>query len=146
MSDISLLSKYYQAIVDISDRINESVIIMRKKSLSSDSKLKRKHKNLLVSKQATTEAKEILLKFLLELETIIESNGSGSDLPSFLIQDLLRKAKSDAYFKSDLRDLTKALSENKVLSAKHFSTLDKLLSIIDIDRMSVFKKLRSRVG
>ena len=143
---MSLLSRYYQAIVLISDRINESVIVLRKKSLSSDSQLKRKHKNLLVSEHASDEAREILLHFLKELNSVIESNGFNTDLPNFLIQDFLKRTNSDPYFKSDLKDLTEALSETKVLSDKHFATLDKLLSIIDIDRMSVFKKLRSRVG
>lgn len=146
MSDISLLSKYYQAIVDISDRINESVIILRKKSLSSDSKLKRKHRSLLVSEEVSEQAREVLLDFLRKLNAIIEGNELNSDLPNFLIQAFLQKTKADPYFKSDLKDLTKALSKNEILSAEHFSTLDKLLSIIDIDRMSVFKKLRSRVG
>lgn len=101
---------------------------------------------VLVSEHASDEAREILLHFLKELNTVMESNGFNTDLPNFLIQDFLKRTKSDPYFKSDLQDLTKALSENKILSANHFSTLDKLLSIIDIDRMSVFKKLRSRVG
>jgi hypothetical protein len=146
MSDISLLSKYYQAIVDVSDRINESVIILRKKSLSSDSKLTRKHKNLIVSKQASHEAKTILLDFLKKLSAVIENKDTYSDLPSFLLEDFLNKTKSEPYFWSDLEQLTEALSENKILTAKHFATLDRLLSIIDIDRMNVFRKLRSRVG
>jgi hypothetical protein len=144
MSDISLLSSYYQRIVAISDKVNEAVITLRKKSLKSDNRLGGKYKHLRVSQRESSDAGRNVLTLLKEINSIIENHSfRESFLPNYLVQSLMDRVKSDQGFRPAINDLTKILSEDKKLTSKHFSLLDSILSVIDQDRTIVFRKLRS---
>lgn len=147
MSDISLLSYHYQRIVEISNKINDAVIVLRKRAISADKKLVAKYQNLIVKKEIIKSARDEILLFLKEIKAVFENKAvTTSQLPNFLIRSFGELIQQSPYLKTDLDNLIHALSSGKELTPENFELLDKILSVVDEDRSNVFRKLRSRRG
>ncbi len=89
MSEISVLSNQYNKLVETSDKVNNSVIVFKKKKklLSEPSNLK-KYPKLFISTEDSDFAKNILLSFLTNLKQILEEDRKESDfIPSIVLED-----------------------------------------------------------
>jgi len=146
MSEISHLSDQYKRIVDLSNRINDAVIILRKKEMNTNRELARKYRNIRVKKESIEQARKEISDFLQDILSVIKNKQTGK-LPYFLIHGFNELIKKNPYLVKDLEDLFHKLETNgKELTAKDFELLDKILFVIDEDRTNVFRKLRSRKG
>lgn len=147
MSEISVLSNQYEKLVKTSDRINNSVIVVKKKDLLNKSSAKQHFPRLILSDEDFKEAMSIILNFLQNLIAMLNEEGSKSDdLPLIIIDDYKAKLSESPYFKEDLVQLITDIQEGKKLDEKDIKVLDRVLSVLDSERTLLFRKLRTARG
>jgi hypothetical protein len=147
MSEISVLSNQYTKLVTTSDRINGSVITVKKHDLVGRKEGRDLHPKISVSEQEFKLAKENLVKFLTQIFSLInEENQPSEDIPLLVIEDYLKKLNEDAYFKENLKELIEALTNEKELNDSDMRVLDRVISVLDSERTLLFRKLRTARG
>lgn len=148
MSEISVISDQYEQLITTSDKINNSIITIKKKSLLAVPANREKYPKLFVSSSALDEANGILLNFVESLQRQIKDDQKDSDfLPFSVAGDYNKKLLSDnPYIMEDLCALHSALAKHEPISQDGLSVLDTLLSTIDQERSMLFRKLRRARG
>lgn len=147
MSDISVLSHQYEQLVATSDKVNNSVIAFKKKSLLDDAANKNKYPKLSVSVEELATAKKILLLFLDNILKLIENDSLESDfIPTIILDDYKHRLSVNPYLKDDLKKLIAELNKNQHLPEDDIEVLDSILSILDNERSTLFRKLRTARG
>jgi hypothetical protein len=147
MSEISVLSNQYKRLVDTSDKINNSVITFKKRDLLKHKNRKEIYPQVTISETDFASAKNNLLKFLTQLINLLnEENQHSEDLPLVIIEDYRKKLSEDAYFWDNLKDVIKALSEDIPLEEKDIRVLDRIVAVLDSERTTLFRKLRTARG
>jgi hypothetical protein len=147
MSDISVLSNQHKMLVETSDKVNNSVIVYKKCRLLSDASTKQKHPKLQISAGDIAAAKSVLVPFLTNLKQILKEDCLESDfIPSLVLEDYKRKLESNQYVKEDLDALIQALSEEKTVSEDDIATMDAIMAVLDSERGTLFRKLRTARG
>lgn len=147
MSEISVLSNQYEKLVRTSDKINNSVIAVKKKDLLSRNTAKQQFPKLILTEEDFKEAMTILLGFLRNLNSLLNEESSKSeDLPLIILDDYIAKLTESPYFKEDLAQLIADIQENKKLDEKDIRVLDRVLSVLDSERTLLFRKLRTARG
>lgn len=147
MSEISVLSNQYEKLVQTSDRINNSVIAVKKNDLLSRKAVKQEFPKLILSEKDFKEAMGILLGFLQNLNSLLnEESNKSEDLPLIILADYKAKLSESPYFKEDLAQLITDIQENKKLDEKDIQVLDRVLSVLDSERTLLFRKLRTARG
>lgn len=145
MSDISVLSKQFEKLVQLSNSFNESVILHKKKKYSGSAKSSiTKDK---IANKSLSEASDYLLLFLENLLHVIKDNSYSTEyIPSIILENYTRRIKPTPYLNEDLLEIIKKLKSQKVLSEDNIELLDKLLSELDTEKNVLYKKLRSGRG
>lgn len=147
MSDISVLSNQYEQMVATSDKVNNSVIAFKKKSILSDSSNKEKYPKLSVSPEEMAVAAKILLLFLDNIIHLINNDTTQSDfIPTIVLEDYKRRLSTSPYLKDDLTKLLEILKQNQPVAEENIRVLDNILSILDNERSTLFRKLRTARG
>jgi hypothetical protein len=147
MSDISVISNQYEKLVSTSDKINNSVIAFKKKSLLDDSIIRNKYPKLSVSKEEIVAAKGILTSFLNNILNILEEGSQESEfIPSIILEDYKTRLLTNAYLKEDLKTLVDLLNKDLSIEEENIKVLDGILSILDNERSTLFRKLRTARG
>lgn len=147
MSEISVLSNQYEKLVKTSDKINNSVIAVKKKNLLSRNTVKQQFPKLIISEEDIKEAMDILLNFLKNLNSLLnEESNKSEDLPLIILDDYKAKLTESPYFKEDLTQLITDIQENKQMDEKDIKVLDRVLSVLDSERTLLFRKLRTARG
>lgn len=147
MSDISVLSNQYDKLVSTSDKINNSVIAFKKKSILSDNASKVKYPKLSVSTEELATAKNILLLFLKNIQKLLEEDYMESEfIPVTILDNYKHRLSKNPYLKEDLKKLIELLKQNQPVGEDDISVLDSILLILDNERSSLFKKLRTARG
>ena len=147
MSEISVLSNQYETLVNTSQKINNSIIILKKKDLLRRRDSARRYPKLILSESQYVEAIDILLPFLKELASLFGGgNINASELPLSIMDDYIEKLKGGPYFKEALNRLIANLESNKELESKDIETLDSIISAMDDERTLLFRKLRTARG
>lgn len=147
MSEMTLITKHYSDIVDFASKVNKSIIVFKKKSLLEDQSCRDKYPTLKLSEEEIGRAKQDLLQSLTDLEnlasdTVYNSKLSGLSESSALQKMVLRNDTD----KKEIELIVQVLKENKPLSKTNFLMLDKIAAILDSERNSLFKKLRTARG
>lgn len=147
MSEISVLSNQYEKLVQTSDKINNSVIAVKKKDLLSRHTIKHQFPKLILTDEDFKEAMSVLLHFLQNLNSLInEESNKSDDLPLIILDDYKAKLNESPYFKEDLAQLILDIQDSKVLDEKDIKVLDRVLSVLDNERTLLFRKLRTARG
>lgn len=147
MSDISVLSNQYEQLVATSDKVNNSVIAFKKKSILDDAISRRKYPKLSVTTEELQLAKQILLLFLNNILKMLEEDSSESDfIPTIIIDDYKQRLSLNPYLKDDLKRLISELNQDQKVTESDIEVLDSILSILDNERSSLFRKLRTARG
>jgi len=145
MSQISFLSDQYKQIASTSDKINNSVIVLKKQSL-----IKKEHSQypkLKISKAELEEAYSILIPFLENVNNALIGNIQESTfLPSLVFEDYKNRLSSNQFLKDDIEELITRLKAAQDVESKNIAMLDELLTILDIERSTLFRKLRKARG
>lgn len=147
MSDISVLSNQYEQLVATSDKVNNSVIAFKKKSLLDDAATKAKYPKLSISIEELATAKQILLLFLDNIVKLIENDSLESDfIPAIILDDYKNRLSVNPYLKDDLKKLISELNQNQQVTEDDIEVLDSILTILDNERSTLFRKLRTARG
>ena len=147
MSDITVLSNQYEKLVATSDKVNNSVIVFKKKRLLNDKSNRDKFPKLAVTDKEIEEARDTLLPFLDNIKKILDEDFSQSEyIPTIILQDYKEKLLSSAYLKDDVNTLIERIKDNLGMADDNIEVLDKILSILDNERSMLFRKLRKARG
>jgi hypothetical protein len=145
MSQISFLSDQYKQIASTSDKINNSVITLKKKHLI-DERLE-DYLLLKVSDEDLQKAYHILLPFLESVDNAITGNiQESSFLPLLIFEDYKTKLSSNQYLKDDIKELIERIRSKHQLETRNINTLDEMLGFLDTERSTLFRKLRKARG
>ena len=119
MSEISVISNQYNTMVATSDRINNSVIAFKKKSLLQDQQNRRQYPKLAVSSDELETAKQTLLSFLSNVRSLLKGDQVQSDfIPSLIINDYKRKLTENVYLEEDLDQMLVRLQNGQAVDEK----------------------------
>jgi hypothetical protein len=147
MSEISVISNQYNTMVATSDRINNSVIAFKKKSLLQDHQNRSQYPKLSVSGEELEAAKDTLLAFLRSVRSLLKGEQVQSDfIPSLIVNDYKRKLVGTVYLEEDLDDMLARLQNGQAVDENAIAVLDNLLSLLDKERNALFRKLRRARG
>lgn len=145
MSQISFLSDQYKQLASTSDKINNSVIALKKESLIKEGHSK--YPKLKVSKEELEEAYRVLIPFLENVRNAITGDVQESTfLPSLVFEDYKNRLSSNQFLKDDIESLIGRLKSGEGLESRDIAMLDELLTILDIERSTLFRKLRKARG
>lgn len=147
MSEMTLITKRYEDIVDFTSRVNKSVIVFKKKSLLDNAGNREKYPRLEISDTELNHAKENLLQSLIDLENIAGDKEINKQLigvsESSALQNLVIKNETD---RREIESIVHFLKEDKPLTKTNFLMLDKIIAILDSERNLLFRKLRTARG
>lgn len=147
MSDISVLSNQYDKLVSTSEKVNNSVIAFKKKSILNDDANKVKYPKLKITAEELDVAKSILVLFLENIQRLLEDDYMESDfIPVTVLEDYKQRLSVNPYLKEDLKKLLELLKQNQPVDEENITVLDTILLILDNERSSLFKKLRTARG
>ena len=147
MSEISVLSNQYEKLVTTSDQINNSVITLKKRCILDDQQLRRRHPNIKVSGEEVSAAFDRLVPFLKNVQKILKGEVQESEyIPSLILEDYKKRLFTNQYIVEDIDEIIKRIEQGQLLEQRHIKVLDEILSIIDIERNALFRKLRTARG
>jgi hypothetical protein len=145
MSDVSVLSNQYETLIGTSDKINDSIIALKKNYLLTEKKGDEKYQSLEVNPDEVSKASEYLTYFLSELTNLFSENESKhEDIPNVIANDYAKNLEINfPRIKTDIETIIKDLSAEKPLNFDQLIILDKILTTLDGERKVLFRKLRS---
>jgi hypothetical protein len=149
MSDISALSNQYDQLVDTSEKINDSVVVFKKQSLLRDGANKRSYPNLKISAEELAAASAVLLLFLANIfEHLSDKKESEEEFMPVAVKDGYKEKlkKNVAYLDEDLARLHQHLQERQLMTDNDLKVMDILVTTLDTERNSLFRKLRTARG
>lgn len=149
MSDISALSNQYDQLVETSEKINNSVIVFKKQSLLQDATSKQRYPNLKVTPEEIMEANTILSLFLISVFDFADKQQPVAKefMPEAVKDDYkIKLRRNTAYLDEDLKKLQKNLSDKQPVTDNDLQVMDILVTTLDTERNSLFRKLRTARG
>lgn len=147
MSEISVLSNQYKKLATTSDQINNSVITLKKRYMLKDQQLRRQHPNMNVSGEEVKTALNQLVPFLENVQRILKGEVQESDyIPSIILDDYRKRLSANQFIVEDIEEIIERIRQGQSVEQRHLSVLDEILSIIDIERNTLFRKLRTARG
>jgi len=144
MSEISLISNQYQTVVETTERVNDSIISLKKDSIIHS---KKNNIEFHFSQEEAESAKKYLIDFLEFLKKMNSNLVESNYLPEIVIKDFQKRLiNSIPFFEDEVKEIIKVLTSGKHLEKVQFNLLDKMASTLDNERTVLFKKLRSARG
>lgn len=132
MSEIGYLSNQYERLAQSNQVLNEAVLLLKKNWLLGQPGTQRKYPNLSVNVEELGQAQEYILSVLRPMVYPTQYSQVGSLIESKQLPPV-----------SELKDVVITIEQNRILQEKHFSTLNRLLDVLDGERSVLFRKLRT---
>lgn len=149
MSDISALSNQYEQLVDISEKINNSVIAFKKQNLLQDATSKAKYPSLKISSEEISEASSNLLGFLVNIFDLLHDDTIAEKkfIPLTVLDDYKARLRKNVYLDEDLKRLQHHLQQDKQsVTDDDLKAMDFLVATLDTERNNLFRKLKTARG
>lgn len=147
MSDFSLLYKKYNSVSNLTNDLNNSVIILKRKNITSASGVKEKHPSRDVSPDEIAKAKHLIVEILSVLENFYSHQDAKSELYELMDNSIFQnQILKNLEFKYDITRALEKLKGDKDLNSKDLSNIDKFISILDNEAAVLFRKLRTSRG
>jgi hypothetical protein len=148
MSDISALSNQYDQLVDISEKINNSVIVFKKQNLLQEATNRTKYPNLKISSEEIAQASNNLLGFLVNIFDLLHDDTIAEKkfIPLTIMDDYKARLRKNVYLDEDLKRLHKHLEEKKLVTEADLQAMDFLVATLDTERNNLFRKLKTARG
>lgn len=148
MSDISALSNQYDQLVDISEKINNSVIVFKKQNLLQDGTSRTKYPNLKISSEEIAQASSNLLGFLVNIFDLLHDDTIAEKkfIPLTIMDDYKARLRKNVYLDEDLKRLHKHLEERQAVTEADLQAMDFLVATLDTERNNLFRKLKTARG
>ena len=147
MSDFSLLYKKYNAVSNLSENLNNSVITLKRLLLSSDLAIRKSSPNLQVSSEEVDKAKNSINEILTVLVNFLKHPDTRNELyelmdnPGFKNQIL-----NNPEFKSQVASVLNKIKSDTELNKNDMESIDKFISVLDNEAGVLFRKLRTNRG
>jgi hypothetical protein len=147
MSDFSLLYKKYKSVSNLTNDLNNSVITLKRRDISSIKEYRDKHPKLAVTKDEVIKANHLLVEILSLLEKFYNNQDTKSELYELMDNSLFQnQILKNVVFKDEIINVLGKLKADKNLSTKDLSNIDKFISILDNEAAVLFRKLRTSRG
>jgi hypothetical protein len=148
MSDISALSNQYDQLVDISEKINNSVIVFKKQNLLQDVTNRTKYPSLKISSEEIEQASNNLLVFLVNIFDLLHDDTIAEKkfIPLTIMDDYKSRLRKNVYLDEDLKRLHKHLEEKQAVTEADLQAMDFLVATLDTERNNLFRKLKTARG
>ncbi len=147
MSDFSLLYKKYSSVSNLTNDLNNSVITLKRRGISSIKEYREKHPKLSVTQDEVTKANFLLVEILSLLEMFYNNQDTKSELYELMDNTMFQnQILKNVVFKDEIIKVLEKLKAEKDLSAKDLSNIDKFISILDNEAAVLFRKLRTSRG
>ncbi|MBO0936488.1 hypothetical protein J2I47_08035 [Fibrella sp. HMF5335] len=132
MSEIGYLSNQYERLAQTNQVLNEAVLLLKKSWLLTQPGTRRKYPNLSVNAEELNRAQAYILEVLKPMVYPAECGPTGRLIESKQLPP-----------SAELKDIVTTIEQNGILQEKYFSTLNRLLDVLDGERSVLFRKLRT---
>jgi hypothetical protein len=149
MSEMSILSNQYERLVSTTNSVNDSVILLKKKKFSKDDpNVKRTFSNISNEVSELNGAQNLLVKFLNSLLELINNDNvtSSEYVPNIVFEDYKNRILTIPYVKQDIEKIIELIQKKDNLSPESLDLLDNISSVLDSERTTLFRKLRTARG
>ena len=145
MSEIGIISKQYEQLVETIDDINTSVITLKKASLFSLDPIRYKHHQVFEEERGDAVAGlSVFMTYLINVFNRDERNYR------FIPEKVLEKFRGTLALEEDLkgqiRAIDKLIRKEKLPDNDQFDLLDRIVTTLDMERNKLSKKIRSARG
>ncbi|MEO6452627.1 MAG: hypothetical protein ABIN97_01080 [Ginsengibacter sp.] len=147
MSDFSLLYKKYHSVSNLTNDLNNSVITLKRRNISSVKEYMDRYPKLAVTEDEVIKANHLLVEILSILEKFYNDQDTKSELYELMDNSLFQnQILNNIVFKDEIINALQKLKGQKDLSPKDLSNIDKFISILDNEAAVLFRKLRTSRG
>jgi hypothetical protein len=147
MSDFSLLYKKYNSVSNLTNDLNNSVITLKRRKVSTIKANNEKHPKLAVTEDEVAKANSLLLAILSLLDSFYKEQDTKNELYELMDNSMFQnQILKNIIFKSDITNTLVKLKSNKDLTEKDLINIDKFISILDNEAAVLFRKLRTSRG
>jgi hypothetical protein len=147
MSDFSLLYKKYNSVSNLTNDLNNSVITLKRRKVSTVTGNNEKHPKLAVTENEVAKANSLLLAILSLLDSFYKEQNTKNELYELMDNAMFQnQILKNVIFKSDITNTLVKLKSNKDLTEKDLINIDKFISILDNEAAVLFRKLRTSRG
>lgn len=147
MSDIGVIANQYQQLVDTSHKINNSVIAYKKNRLLKKPEIREKYPKLKVTEEEMEQSKTMLLSFLENVQQITKLDSWESEfIPLLIFNDYKVRLDKSGIVPAKLEKLIKDIKDGNEIVEDDLLFLDSIISILDTERNTLFRKLRKARG
>jgi len=147
MSDFSVIHKKYNSISNLTNELNNSVIVLKRRNMVADQKIRKEYPKLQVQEDDISKAYQDITGILTMLEAFYLKAETTNSLYELMDNPLFKKFILDnvEYKQNILKSLEK-LKASKHLNNSELSGIDKFISILDNEASVLYRKLRSTRG
>ncbi len=144
-SKLTYILRNYNRISRLTDDINNACIAVKKYTILQNVGSDTKYPKLTISEELYRMSKEELISFLNSLLQLMDSNGiSESDITMLFENKVFNElVNNNSKFKRDIIVLLNTLGHDKALSKEQFEILDTVIGILDDERYSLFRGIKS---
>lgn len=147
MSDFSVIHKKYNSISNLTNELNNSVIVLKRRNMVADPKVRKTHPKLQVQEDEIAKANQDITDILTALEAFYAKPETTSSLYELMDNLLFKKfILENVEYKQNILQSLEKLKALKHLNNKELSGIDKFISILDNEASVLYRKLRSTRG
>lgn len=147
MSDFTLLYKKYNTVSNLTNELNGSVIVLKRRNMAEDKRIIATHPKIQVQPEEIAKANHELLGILTALETFYEKPEPSNYLYPLAENRLFKSHIIDnAEYREHIRLSVQKLKKNQNLNNQELTDIDRFVSILDNEASVLYRKLRSTRG
>jgi hypothetical protein len=147
MSDFSLIHKKYNSVSKLTNELNGSVIVLKRRNMAADKRVLAAHPKIQVQEDEIVKAKQEMLGILSELEDFYEHGDPSNYLYQIAENRLFRKHILDnVEYREHIRTSVNKLKNDQSLDNDELTDIDRFVSILDNEASVLYRKLRSTRG
>ena len=147
MSDFTLLYKKYNNVANLTNELNGSVIVLKRRNMATDAKVLAAHPKMQVQEDEVLKAKNELLGILSTLEQFYENGDPSNYIYPIAENRLFKKHILDNMeYREHIRQSVTKLKNNQSLDNEELTDIDRFVSILDNEASVLYRKLRSTRG
>ena len=144
MSEFNSLYKKYNLISNLTGDLNNSIITLKRRQLTSESGVRERNPNLFVNDSEVAQALSIIERILSELSLFFENQKADNELYELKDNPVFQNQILDNIeFRDSILETLKKIKNKSKLEKIDWSNIDKLISILDNEAAILFRKLRS---
>ncbi|MCR8561968.1 hypothetical protein KXD93_30215 [Mucilaginibacter sp. BJC16-A38] len=147
MSDFTLLYKKYTNVANLTNELNGSVIVLKRRNMAANKQVIMAHPKIQVAEDEVAKAKQELLGILSKLEDFYEHGDPANYIYQLAENRLFRKHILDnVEYREHIHQSVSKLKNNQSLDNDELTDIDRFVSILDNEASVLYRKLRTTRG